>query len=495
MHFRINKHHNSKVITLLGLFLLLLIVSPAEAQMLSLSDAIQYGMEHNDQLLRQKEVILQKEYDLAAMKGNFLPKVSVAGGYTYLSENMRINMDQVKGSLDDVLSKYGVAIASEIIPFQTSPEFQAGLYNALYGSLSSLPTFDVEIDNQHMPTANIVAMQPIFMGGKIIAGTKFAKAESEEAHYELIKLSNEVSQSIIKRYLTVVLLQDVVKTRNHVVQGVERHHQEAKKAIEIGVVPPHVLLRAKVALSNANRKLKDDKNNLKLAMLALKTEMGMKDDTLIQICDHMKFNLHGIMLDSSMTDALAHQPIFKILEQKKSMVKQNYNVKRSEMMPKIFAWGEYGFFREELPIIQPPVMLGVQVKMTLFNGFSKINELKSARHLQYEVERAEDYAENQVKLWVHKSYYQIENSKEKYIDMQSTIMEAQENVNILEKRFSEGLSPSLEVIDARLLLEAELIEELATLFEYYNALAEFYTATAQPEKILDIFNHTENANN
>lgn len=459
-----------------------------KSQNISLSDAIVYGIQHNEQILRQKEVVFQKEYEHAAMKGNFLPKITAAGGYTYLSENVQINMEQVKGSLDDVLSKYGVAVANEIIPIETSPEFQQGLYNSINSSLSKLPAYNVEIDNQHMPTANIVATQPIFMGGKIIAGTKFAKAESTEASYELVKVSNEVTQTIIKRYLAVVLLQDVVETRSNVLEGMKEHRNEAEKAIEIGVVPPHVLLRADVAVANAKRKMKDDENNLQLALLALKSEMGMEGDTVLLISDKMKYHLNTIALDSSLQDAYDAQPIFGILEQKRIMARQNYNVKRSEMLPKIIAWGEYGFFREELPIIQPPVMLGIQVKMNLFNGMKNINEMKAAKHLEMEVDYAEDYAKNQIKLWVNKSYINILNSQSKYQEMQAVIAMAEENLRVNEKRFSEGLSPSLDVLDARLLLEGELVEELVSLYDYYNSLADFYTATAQPEKILDIFN-------
>jgi hypothetical protein len=42
------------------------------------------------------------------------------------------------------------------------------------------------------------------------------------------------------------------------------------------------------------------------------------------------------------------------------------------------------------------------------------------------------------------------------------------------------------VIDAQLLLEGELVSELAILYDYYSALTDFYTATAQPEKLLDL---------
>jgi outer membrane protein TolC len=480
--------HKKAVDTGTKSLLIILFIIPiiTYSQDLSLRDAVSYGLEHNEQILRQKEVIIQKEYDYSAMKGNFLPKVSVTGGYTYLSENMQINMDQIKGSLDDVLSKYGVAVANELIPIALSPEIQQGLYDGIYGSLSQLPAYDIEIDNQQFPTANVVATQAIFMGGKIIAGTRFAKAEMNEAKFELVRMSNEVTQTIIKRYLAVSLLQEVVATRKNVLAGIENHRQEAKRAIEIGVVPPHVLLRANVAVANAKRKLADDENNLKLALMALKLEMGMNEDSLIVLKDQLEYKINDIVLDSSIQDAYQNQPVFSILDQKKIMVQQNYNAKRAEMLPKIVAWGEYGFFREELPIIQPPAIVGLQLNMTLFNGFSKANELRSAKHLRTEVELAEKHAENQIKLWVNKSYYELQNSQNKYLEIQSTIAEAETNVDILEKRFAEGMSKSIDVIDAQLLLEGELVSELAILYDYYSALTDFYTATAQPEKLLDL---------
>lgn len=58
----------------------------------------------------------------------------------------------------------------------------------------------------------------------------------------------------------------------------------------------------------------------------------------------------------------------------------------------------------------------------------------------------------------------------------------------MRNRFETGLGTSLDVIDAELVLEKNLIESKTSLFDYYKAMADLYTAVGEPEKFLSIWN-------
>ena len=482
------------VFRLVKIYLLIIIVTIIELQVLygqqtvslNLRAAVDSALNNNVKIQQYKQVVLQKQYLTKAATGNFFPSIDLLGGYTYFSKKPEVNMGQVKNSIDDMFGKYGVVIAKEL---DLSQEDQQIIYDKITGGLGELPAYNIVIDQQNYPSLNFTALQPIFTGGKIIAGKRFADAELEFANEDLRQVNNEVVKETIQRYFGVVLLKEVIATRKQVVAGMLLHEKQAKKAIEIGVVPSHDLLRVQVAVAQSQRALSDDENKLELAKMALKTSLGLDQNIIIVATDSLKFKITAINLADLQLQARDKQPIFGMIEQQKLMVDQQHALDVSEFLPQIAAWGEYGFFREEYPVIMPPVMVGVQARLNIFHGLSKVNKLKSTKFLLEEVSKAELYAHEQISLLVASSYREVLNSEERYRKMKPTIALAAKNLEINEKRFQEGLSKSIDVIDSRLLYEGVVLQRLMSLYEYYIALTELYLATGNPEKVVEMLNY------
>lgn len=458
---------------------------------ISLKDAIDSAMVNNPKIQQYQQVVFQKEYLQKASVGEFFPSIDVLGGYTYLSKNPEINMSQVKGSIDNVAGLYGEAIAQGL---DLPDEVQQIVYDEVVGIMGKVPTYNIEIDQQQYPNLNVTALQPIFLGGKIVAGKRFADAEYNYATTNLRKVSNEVIKETVARYFGVVLLKQVLETREQVLQGMMKHEEQAKKAIAVGVIPPHEILRAQVAVAEAKHELIDTRNSLSIANLALKTSMGLSDTIDVNTTDSLIYQIVPVNLLDLQAEARSSQPLFGMIEQQKVMVDQQYALDMSEFMPQIAAWGEYGFFREEYPVIMPPAMVGVQAQLNIFHGLKKFNKLKSSKFLADEVIKAEVYARDQVSLWVESSYREVLNSQEKYFSMKSTVKLAEKNLYVIEKRFGEGMAKSIDVIDARLLYEGVAVERLNSLYEYYIALSELYLATGNPEKVVQLINNKQDEN-
>ena len=470
--------------TVILLLFFISVNSPAQTTIsISLNSAVDSAMKNNSRVRQYRQAVLEKEMLKKASVGNYFPSIDLLGGYTYFSKNSEINMETVKESVDDVAGKYGAVIAKEM---GLSDEAQEVIYNKIVNGLGKLPAYNIVVDQQNYPNLNIVATQPIFMGGKIRAGKRFATAELDYASAELSKTENEITKETIERYFGVVLLQQVVKVRQKVVEGMKHHERDAERAIEIGVIPSHELLRAKVAVANAERDLIDDQNKLELARLGLKYSIGLPKDIDVTVTDSLVFKLVSGELDNLKKTAEAQQPVFKMIDQKRLMVEQKHSLEMSEFLPQIAAWGQYNAFNTNYPVTLPPFMVGVQAHINLFHGVQKFNKLKSTKYLAQQVEMADKYVHEQVNLWVDKSWREMINKRERYLKMEPTVELAKKNLEINEKRFKEGLSKSIDVIDARLLYEGAEVERLKSLYDYYIALSNLYLATGNAQKAVEI---------
>lgn len=489
MRNRIKKIKKTPLKGLMVLSVILLFPSLVKAQEreISIAEALELSYTNNDQIKRYSERVEQKVYEDKAASGNFLPSVNLLGGYTYLSENMEVNTSQIKNSLDDLGGKYGAA-------FVETYGDQIGLsgitaetaYSTIVNALGQLPAYNVVVDNQQIPTAAVTATQPIFTGGKIIAAKRYAKAELQTATIELKQVKNEIANELIERYLTVVLLKQVIKTREQAYNGMLTHKEQAARAVQLEILPKHVLLRAEVAVANAEKDLNNDRNKLQLAEMALRTTMNVPDTENFKVMDSIAYQDLYLDFDMLLNTAYAQQPALELINQKEIMAKQSHAIEKSKFMPNVAAFGTYNMLREELPIIPPKFIVGVQAQINIFNGFKDVNSLKASNHLQKEVEVAKKYATQQIHLLVQSNYINALNQQKLYNSHLKTVDLAKENLRINTRRFEEGLGKSIDVIDASLLYEKSKVEQLAALDGYYKAIAALYTAIGEPERIIPI---------
>jgi outer membrane protein TolC len=348
------------------------------------------------------------------------------------------------------------------------------------------------LKQQDYKSASLVAVQPLFMGGKLIAAKNYASAEKRAAEFELRKTQNEVVAEVADNYLAVVLLNDVVKTRADVLNGMRRHEADARKMLNEGLIGNHHLLRAEVAVAEAERNLSDDQNRLSLAILALKHSLGVSGVEEFAINDSLVFRPIMDSLATLKQDAFHSQPILQMIAEKKDAASQKQVVERAEFLPTVAAFGKYEMYPQYLSIMEPRWVVGVQVSFNLFNGLKNYNRLESAVHLEKEVEYMQADLQNKVDLWVEKANKDVVNAAEKYRKLEANKNLGEENLRVNTKRFETGLSTSLEVIDAQLSLEKILIDRESALYDYYKSAVDLYTAAGDPQRILTIWNAKEN---
>lgn len=479
-----------------SLLLLFFIASQFKAQELNVRDAVNLALENNEKIKQYKERLEQKEYEKMASWGNFLPTINLEGSYTHLNKEMQIDLGAIRDGMIQLQAKTQVEIANIYSLLQTqtqlSQQQRAGLFSQYSAQLDGLlPEFVQTFKKQNYYQAAFVGVQPLFLGGKLLAAKDFATAEEKAAEIELKKTQNEVISEVLVNCFNYLLVKQVVETRKNVLAGMQNHEKDAQKLFDEGLIANYHLLRAKVAVSEAERNLSDDQNNLDLAMIALKSSLGISDSANISLTDSLQFFNSNIELESCLNNAEYNQPLLQIIEQKKVAATQKFNVERSNFLPQLAAFGKYELYPEYLSSLEPRWAIGVQLKFNIFNGFKDYTKLQSAIHLENEVDFIKANAKRQVNLWVNKAYKDVDNFKTKYQKLESSMNLANENLRMNEKRFDTGMGTSLEVIDARLSLEKIEIDRLVSINQYYKSLTELNLATGNPLNVLNVWENRE----
>jgi outer membrane protein len=466
------------------------------SQVLDLNTAINISFERNDKIKQYEEKIMQKESDSKEATGNFLPSINLTASFNHLNDNMNIDLDPIRqamialqaGNQVEFKNIYTIMYGGQPLTTQQRSQYTSAYTNALN---SAIPPFVEQFKKQDNWYTTLTGTQPLFLGGKVIAAKKYAKLEKQYSEIELQKIKNEITSEVINNYLNVVLVKNVIKTRKDVLDGMNRHKSDAKRLFDEGLIAKHQYLRSEVAVADAERNLFDEENKLQLALLALKNSIGYKGNEIIDVNDSLVFRNFKDSVSALKEYAYENQPLLKMISVKKDETEQKYNIEKSEFLPKIVLFGKYELIDSYLSQLEPKWTVGIQGSINLFNGFKNYYKLESTKYLQSEVDFMYADSKSKISLWIDKSYKDLRNYQNRYMKLEVNINLADENLRLTSGRFQTGLGTSLDVIDAELALEKNLIERQVSIYEYYKALNDLYLASGNPSKYLEIWNNKE----
>ncbi len=462
------------------LLILFSTVVPAQQSRLTLQDAVDIALKNNPEMIRVKQKVQQKEYEDLAAWGNFLPKIDITASYTHLNDPIMIDLDPIRQAMITLQAKNMTEFANVYQLMKTGTQLtdqqRAALYQQNFGGLDkSLPLFVSQVKKQDYKTATITGIQPLFTGGKLLGAKSYASNELDAALIEKSKSENEIRRDVVKNYLTIVMLQQVIRVRQEVLEGMNRHESRARRMMEEGLIANHQYLRARVAVAEAEKNLSNDTRQLDLAYEAFRTVLGTTEMVTIQDSIPIPEGLQAA--EHYLTSAKEFQPILAMLRIKKDEADDKITLERSKLMPTIALFGKYELYPEYLSMIEPRWAVGVQASLNIFNGFKDYAGLQSASYLKKEVEAMEMDAESKIMLLVRKHYTDAANYQEQFLKSNEIVELSKENVRLNEKLFETGIGTSLELVDARLLLEKHMLEQLSAQHSFYMSRAELEFAS------------------
>ncbi len=478
---------------------LLLVLGPADVsrgQGLSLNDAVELALARHEKIAAAAERLAQRQSEHAVTRGNFLPAVRLEASYTHLDDQLDIDLDPIR----QVIIQLQAADQTELANLQgllqgraaLTPEQRAAVMAQSTAALDGkLPAFRQTLKDQGYRTASLVAVQPLFMGGRLVAAERAAGAEERAAAAELRRTRTQVQWETVNQYLVVALLTQSAATRADVVAGMRRHESDAAKLLAEGLIAKAHLLRARVAVADAERNLFDDRSRLDLARVALRQTLGLAPEADIVLLDSLSYQPFADSLSVCLAEAGASQPMLETIRQKRAVAAQKVVAERADFLPRVAGVAKYELCPEDLSALEPRWMVGVQLSLPLVEGGRRHFRLQAAQHLEAEAGHVEAVAQDAVALWVEQSYRAARNAEDRWVTLGPNVDLAAENVRQNERRFQTGLGTSLELVDAELMLEKSRIERLASLHDYYRALNDLSLACGTPDRVCAVFQPKE----
>lgn len=410
---------------MLGIVVTLSFAGQARAQrVLTLDSCRSLAKEHSRTLQQKDEEIKAAHAKKQQVMTNFFPQVAARGIYLHMQKELHlIDWDKPLGHLNFLI-----------------PE-----------RLRHLGTVDL----RNLWVGNVTAIQPLFLGGKIISGYKMASL-AERLQGELRQtVETEVETKLDETYWQVVSLRSKERLLDQLVRLLEQTVKDVDASIDAGVATKADGLSVRTKLSEAEVKRSQVVNGLELSRMLLADLCGLSEDEPFTLAEegHLQELLLStqtapIARDEDTEAAIERRSEIRSLRLVDSIYSKRVNMESASLFPKLYGVASYSTtnpnsFQGQKKEFGGQYYLGLMLEVPisdLFSGTFKRRQAK-AEHRVKQLELAE--ARSKINLQIKQALRTADDARRAYTTALSAVKMAEENMRYAKAGYDEGVIPLL----------------------------------------------------
>jgi outer membrane protein TolC len=324
---------------------------------------------------------------------------------------------------------------------------------------------------------------PIYLGGRIGIANRIAKLKIDGAQIGLNGVTDALTTELVERYYGVILAREVVDVKEFVVKGVEQHLHDAVAMEEQGIVAHSVVLYLQYKLSEVERDCSDAVSKLNIAQRALQTTL--QSDNVIMPTDNMFLCNEIYNIDYYRDNAISLNVAIGETENSHRLSLEGVKLARSAFLPEVVVMGGASIYSYNLSDMVPRWAVGVGLSMPLFGGLSRQEQYRAAQSVERSVNEIAQKVEQDILLLVDREYYTLQNTLLNIDSSKRSIALAESYYNTALEGFREGVTPSSELMDARIALAASEVEYLDAVYSALVSLAKLLEVSGLSEEFLN----------
>ena len=410
---------------MLGIVVTLSFAGQARAQrVLTLDSCRSLAKEHSRTLQQKDEEIKAAHAKKQQVMTNFFPQVAARGVYLHMQKELHlIDWDKPLGHLNFLI-----------------PE-----------RLRHLGTVDL----RNLWVGNVTAIQPLFLGGKIISGYKMASL-AERLQGELRQTAEtEVETKLDETYWQVVSLRSKERLLDQLVRLLEQTVKDVDASIDAGVATKADGLSVRTKLSEAEVKRSQVVNGLELSRMLLADLCGLSEDEPFTLAEEghlqellLSTQTEPIARDEDTEAAIERRSEIRSLRLVDSIYSKRVNMESASLFPKLYGVASYSTtnpnsFQGQKKEFGGQDYLGLMLEVPisdLFSGTFKRRQAK-AEHRVKQLELAE--ARSKINLQIKQALRTADDARRAYTTALSAVKMAEENMRYAKAGYDEGVIPLL----------------------------------------------------
>lgn len=414
-------------------------------QVLSLDSCRAMALRNNKQMgvARMKQQVAADMRRSARTK--YLPHVSAVGTYQHTNKTISLLSDEQKstfGSLGTTLSALGL---------QGFEEMGNAVGQKLVDALDT--------DTRNIFAGTVMAVQPVYMGGAIVAANKMADLHEEYAENATEAQRQEILFSVEEVYWRVVSLRHKQRLAESYVALVRQLDDDVQRMIREGVATRSDGLTVSVKVNEGEMVLQKVADGLSLSKMQLCQMVGLPLDSEIELPDESAPSIQDSPRTQASTSALSTiafsaRPELRMLDNAVSMAQQTTNILRAGNLPQIVLTGGYAISN---PALQNGFEkkfrgfwnVGVTMRVPLWNWGDVKHKVRASKGAEAIAKLEREEAREKIELQVSQSSFRIDEADKRLSLALASVERADENLRTANLGFHEGVITPTAVMEAQ----------------------------------------------
>ena len=330
---------------------------------------------------------------------------------------------------------------------------------------------------------NLTVMWPLFSGGRTYYGYRAARSRADAAALMREGTELEVATQARLDYIAVVREQENARVTSDLVRLTEERLRVSREEFEAGRAARFVVLRDEAELANAIQLDTAARNQVELALVALKTTLGVDLASPLTPSEPLQFVRTDAAVEAGVREALAVHPEVRAAEKRAEAAGSDVRSAYGRYLPELSASWMYDWQRmrnRDMPYDSPEgFSAGLVLTIPLFDGFMRENAVGTARAREEQAKEQAALARQQVSKAVYQAALSLQAAERSVEASRKGVTQAEEQFRIVQERYASGRGIQLELLDAQAALTRARFNVVAALADYQAATALWMQATGK----------------
>lgn len=385
---------------------------------------------------------------------NYFPQISAQGGAFVANDGL------IRYDMTDALTT-----AAQLLPAE---------------KVAALASVDPNLDIVKKGVmASVSAMQPIYMGGKVVNGNKLAKVGEEVSRSKRRLTEAEVRTEVESYFWQVVMLREKLQTLSVVEAQIDRLETDADVAVKAGVRNRNDLLQVRLKQNDVRVARLQVEGALSVVRSMLAQSMGVESDSvdaLYSVDYHMPADPQSLYVDPD--EALTSTAEYELLSAQVEAANLQSKMTVGENLPQVAVGGAYTY-NNVLDGSQSNVVGLVTVRIPLSAWWGGSRSIKGKR---LEAENANiDRADQSrlLKVRMAQAWTNVTTAYGKLSIAIESIEQSEENLRLSSDYYRAGTESMSDLLDAQTLYQQSRDSFAEALQTYEVAKRQYLQATGR----------------
>lgn len=379
-------------------------------------------------------------------------------------------------------------VKSQVLP-------QASLDSAYNATDSDLGRFgDSDVDNSRTWSVELNLRQAVYAGGGIRAALDAQEGVREAARLELQAVINDALLDVRTRFYDVLLAREQIDVQEQNVGLLQQQLETARNRFEAGAVSNFDVLRAEVALANAQAPLIRSRNDYRIAIDELRLALGFDGrnaadaSKVPEFVGTLEVEPANYDLETALNSARLTRPELQRLDRLEQAQEAGVRIEQSAYRPQLDVVGGYqvrnGVGSDRLNDSVDGWVLGLQSSWAIFDGRRTKGRVAQARSRVEQTRLSASEQELAIEVEVRRALSSLQEATELVEAARLVVQQAEEALRLADSRYVAGVATQLDVLEVRVALTEARTNQLVANYQHRVALATMRKAIGEPDGYL-----------